>query len=228
MVNEQEKNVVDPRRFDRMLQEVMAGLYELFELAKEHELPPVINGGRAYYEEDGKTGFQVSWQFKRPGEFFQTLLDIIRVNFEPNVLGTFFLNSNMCFLHEQIPDEAFQLGYISIVSDPDQGFAGFWENQVRQRLQKYGYDLQEATAIYAIATTGKDRYNLEFASEIRETLQSGLSVEDAICLIRSGIGIETIKPRKNIYSGFCYDPVLGSRIRLSLWFFILRENRWLQ
>lgn len=226
MENDQEMNVVDPRKFDQKLQEVMAGLYELFELTREHELSPVIDGVRVYYEESGKTGFQVSGQFERPGEFFQTLLDVIHVNFEPDVLGTLLFNSNICFLHEEIPNEDFQLGYISIVSDSNQAFAGFWENKVRQHLQKCGYNLREATAIFAIATTGEDRYNLEFASEIMHTLDSGFSVEDVICLIRSEINTDDIKPRKKIYSGFCLDPVLGNRIRLSLWFFILRiHNR---
>ena len=213
-------NAVDPKKFNEMLEIAMQSIHLLFEITREHELSPVNNGVRTYYEEDGKTGFQVSGQFKRPGEFLQTLLDIIRVNFEPNVLGTFFLNSNMCFLHEQIPEEVFQLGYISIVSDPGQGFRDFWENQVRQHLFECGYEIAKATSIYAVATTGEDRYRYGFLSEIATTLSSSFSLEEAENLIRSQLSQKFPKPKKHTYAGYCFDPALNNHIRLSLWFFL--------
>lgn len=36
---------------------------------------------------------------ERPDEYIQAFLDIIRVEFEPNLLGTFFLNANVCFIY---------------------------------------------------------------------------------------------------------------------------------
>ncbi|MDQ6965587.1 MAG: hypothetical protein Q9M23_01535, partial [Mariprofundaceae bacterium] len=113
-------NITEPEQFNHKLQEVMEGIYELLELSREEELSPVREDGVVRYGEEGKTCFQVSGQFERPTEFLQTLLDMIRVNFETYIFGTFQLNSNMGFMYDEIPDAPFQLGYVSITSENNQ------------------------------------------------------------------------------------------------------------
>lgn len=81
-------NVSNPIMFKAKLEEIIDGIYDLFELAREHEFNPAIHSSGSY---DGmKTGNQVSDQFDRPTEFLQTLVDIIRVHYEPLTLGSFF------------------------------------------------------------------------------------------------------------------------------------------
>ena len=71
--------IENPKEWAEALKSTLASLYQVFDLAAERPLPPVINGCRAYSEETGKTLFQVSGQFERPGEFLQVLLDMLRV-----------------------------------------------------------------------------------------------------------------------------------------------------
>lgn len=75
----------NPQAFVVALREVVAGLYQVFDLAAE----------RPYdLDDNDKPLFGVSGQFDRPNEFLQTLLDMVRVFFEPDPPGTFFLNAN--------------------------------------------------------------------------------------------------------------------------------------
>lgn len=215
-------NITNPAQFAKKLQDVMAGVYDLLELARERDLSPVSEDGVIrYFEEHGKASFQVSGQYDRPTEFLQVLLDMIRANFEPCVLGTLFLNSNLCFLYEEVPDAPFRLGYASLTSEPNQGFAAFWDEQVIPYLEPCGYLLEDATAVYAVASTGQERYGYDaFLNDISTKLGSGFSVEEATALLASEINEAVSPPRKRVYTGYCLDPALGSRIRLSLWLFI--------
>ena len=213
-------NIKSPRKFQQKLDEVMDGIYDLMELSKEHDLPAVSEDGvRCFDEEDGKTGFQVAGQFERPSEYLQTLLDIMRVQYEPNPLGTFFLNSNIGFILEQIPESSFQLGYISLTSKTDKSFSQFWDEDVMTYLDMCGYDINKASAAYAVVSTGWQRYGYELSSEVSEKLDSGFSVEEGITLISSVVNDDIEAPQKHIYAGFCPDEALGSQLRLSLWLF---------
>jgi len=226
-------NITHPAQFTEKLQAVMQGAYDLLELAREHDLSPVSEDGVIrYFEEHGKACFQVSGQYDRPTEFLQVLLDIIRANFEPCVLGTLFLNSNLCFLYDEVPDAPFQLGYASLTSQPNQGFAAFWDEQVIPYLEQCGYTLggaDGATAVYAVASTGQERYGYDaFMNDISTKLGSGFSVEEATALLASEINEAVSPPRKRVYTGYCLDPALGSRIRLSLWLFIPAHEQTVQ
>ena len=225
----EKNNIKSPLKFQEKLQEVMDGIYELFELAKEHYLAPVSEDGVICYDEDeGKTGFQVAGQFDKPSEFLQTLLDIIRVHYEPCVLGTFFLNSNIGFLYERIPASTFQLGYLSITSESDKPFASFWQEDVIPYIENCGYAIKEASAIYAVASTGFDRYAADFAGEVSGRLDSGFSVEEGINLLAASISGKVEEPNKQIYAGFCPDVALENKIRLSLWLFTNHHKHTVQ
>lgn len=224
------KNIDAPAKFKDKLMDVMESIFELFELSKEFNLEPVSEHGVILYdEEDGKTGFQVSGgQFNRPTEYLLSLLDIIRVNYEPCVLGTFFLNSNMGFLLDAIPDKPFQLGYVSITSEPDEQFNLFWKEDVVPYIAECGYALEDAASVFAVATTGEERYGSDWINSISNTLDSGFSIDEAVELMmsfgRGGVGEST----KQCYSGYCVDPALENKIRLSLWLFISSDHRTIQ
>lgn len=219
-------NVKDPRRFSEKLREVMTGIYELFELTREHELSPVSDDGVIrYIEEHGKVCFQVSGQFNRPSEFLQALLDIVRANYEPCVLGTFFLNSNMIFLYDQVPEAPFQLGYISIVDDKNKPFSRFWHEDVLPYIEVCGYTIDDASAIYAVASTGEDKYQLDFMVEIADTLGSGFSADEAVGLLAASVSETIEEPTRHTYAGYCLDEALGNDTRLSLWLFLNSQEQ---
>lgn len=199
----------------------MNALYELFELSKEHPLAPETEDGvTVYIEEYGKTCFQVSGQFDRPSEYLQSLLDLIRVNFEPFPLGTLLLNANLGDVYERIPETPFQLGYLSLTSQTTKPFRAFWEEEVLPYLEQCGYSINEARVIYAIASTGEERYGLDFVDEVMQTLKSGYSLDEAVALMASQLNDSVDAPTKDVYSGCCLDTALNNRTRLSLWLFI--------
>jgi hypothetical protein len=214
-------NIKDPAFFQQNLQSIMQDCYQLFELAKESDLSPVSEDGvTRYFEESGKCGFQVAGQYERPSEFLQCLLDIIRVQYEPNPMGTLFLNSNIGFAYENMPASSFQLGYISLMSEAEKAFDNFWLEDVHPYITKCGYHFESAFSIFAVASTGHERYNLMFLNEIADALQSGFSVEEAFGLLKAELHEDIDPPRKQVYSGYCLDEALGTRIRLSLWMFL--------
>ncbi len=218
-------NINAPRLFRQKLMAVMQELHELFELSKEHDLEPVSEDGvTRYLEEDGKTGFQAASQFARPSEFLESLLDIIRVNFDPCAPGTFFLNANMGLLYEAMPSAPFQLGYASMTSTPDKPFAAFWKEDVVPHLKACGYDIDRARSVFAVASTGMDNYGVDFFNEVSTTLESGFSLHEAKELISSHVRESANAPIKHFHAGYCMDAGLGSKTRLSLWLFIPKNG----
>ena len=212
--------MINTDKFKDKLQDVMEAIYDLLELTREHNLNPVSeNGVMQYMEECGKTCFQVSRQYDRPTEFLQTLLDIIRVNYEPHILGTYFLNSNLGFLYDEVPETPFQLAYASLTSMDDQKFSAFWNDRVIPYLDECGYNIKDSNAVYLVATTGDERYDLQIVGDIRETVGSGFSFDEGLKLIQSTLDPSISPPRKQYHTGYCFDPVLGNKIRLSIWFF---------
>lgn len=222
-------NIKLPSKYQEKLLEVMEGIYELFELSKENNLEPVSEDGvTRYFEQSGKTGFQVSGQFDRPSEYLESLLDIIRVNYEPFALGTFFLNSNLDFLYHSMPDKPFQLGYISMISKPAKEFNSFWKEDVVPYIKECGYSIEDASSIFAVASTGEENYGMDFIGSVMETLSSGFSVDDALGLLKQSLCETVEEPKKEIYSGYCLDSALENKIRLSLWLFINTDEHVIQ
>jgi len=230
MICNKKANIKNSSLFKEKLNNVMAEIYELFELAREHNLSPVNEDGvTRYLEKHGKTCFQVSGQYDRPAEFLQTILDIIKVNYEPDVLGTFFLNSNIGFLFDNIPKSSFQLAYASITSVNNKQFKAFWNEDVLPYLKGCGYIIEDATAIFIVASTGQKRYEPDFALEIMTALDSGFTPDEAFSSISSAIkGEGSTLLKKHTYSGYCLDPVLGKKIRLSLWMFMRNRKHSLK
>lgn len=212
-----------PKEWAEALEKTLASLYQVFDLAAERPLPPEINGCRVYYEETGKTCFQVSGQFERPGEFLQVLLDMLRTLYEPNVLGTFHLNANPGFIFEALPDQSFRLGYATLISDPGESFSAFLQSKLLPRLAELGYQLSTCTAAFFAVCFGTDvthQWNprmVEMVIEAKNALHAGFSLDEAIRLIASEFSGDEPAPRKQVYAGYAMDEALGERFRASVW-----------
>ncbi|MDQ6966988.1 MAG: hypothetical protein Q9M23_08700 [Mariprofundaceae bacterium] len=217
-------NITEPETFNHKLQQVMIGIYDLLELSRAEELPPVSEDGVIRYDKEGKTCFQVSGQFERPTEFLQTLLDMVRVNFEPCIFGTFQLNSNMGFMYDEIPVGPFQLGYVSMTSGNNQEFGDFWNNTFIPYIEKCGYDFSQATAIFAAVSTSEERHTLDLLDDVSMQFACGFSMNEALDLIASSINDDISQPGKQTHAGYCVDPALDGKVRLSLWFFIQHDE----
>jgi len=218
------KRLIDPQGFSKALQDTLASLYEVFEQARETKLAPTSpEGVIRYLEEYGKNYFQVAGQFERPSEFLRTLLDMIRVCFEAGP-GTFFLNGNPGFLLDGLPNQSFRLGYLSLLSEPDQSFEAFWSDTVVPVLETRGYPLDEVTRLFAVVSMGRQRFSLEFMADVQRLLGAGFSAEEAMQLIQSDMSPDVSRPSKQAYVGFCKAPELETRLRLSLWLILLPRS----
>ncbi len=218
-------NVNCPVQFNEKLQKVMSGIYELFESVREHELNTrTENGSIIYFEDAGKRCNQVTKQYDRPTEFLQSLLDIIRVNFDPNEFRNILLNSNMHFLYNEIHSTPFQLGYVSITSENDQNFDSFWNNNALPYIEKCGYNIEDASAIFLVGTSGSTRHFSLF-EEVMKTFRYGFSSGNHSEQDETKYTDQIIPPTKQIYSGYCRDDILDNKIRLSVWMFIQGDEQ---
>ena len=75
-------------KLSEAIKNVMESVAELLTISAEYTPSPD--------EEEVNFPFELSSQFERPSESIQCLLDMIRANFEPHIMGTLFLNSRLC------------------------------------------------------------------------------------------------------------------------------------
>ncbi|WP_018867969.1 hypothetical protein [Thioalkalivibrio sp. ALE12] len=191
----------NPTIFSQELSAAALHLHRFFEAFK---------GGSP--EPDDSPGFMATEGLDRPGEFLQCLLDVIRVNFDPHAPGTLFLNSNIELISEGVRPDGFSLAYGSLVSGPDEALESFWESDVLTYLGACGCDLPEAHALYVIITTGPERFQIGLA-DAASTALDGTPGHDQRQASKGGI--ESF--------GFCMDPALGDRLRVSVWAFSARD-----
>lgn len=198
---------------------IFAAIYGLFERTRENTLLAKEDGIIRYFEEDGKCLFQVAGQFKRPGDFLQCLLDMLRIMFEPNPPGTWLLNSNPDFILEEIRGNGFQLGYITGVSAPSEQISDFYSRVIEPQIQENSYVLESAFATYVFVTSG-DKWTMKKVSEISNFFDSGFSVDEAVQTIANGMNEEEVSKRNRSYAGFSSDKALGKSVRVSMWIFL--------
>lgn len=198
-------------QFSTQLEKLISVLYSCFESCKDFSLVDYP---------DELTFSDVASQFKRPEEFLQVLLDIVKVTFHPCRMGTLFLNSNPAFIIDSIPKEPFRLGYLSVLSEPGEAFADVWSGKVADSLRRNEYDLERASAVFLVVSTGEDRYRLELADEVCEVTNAGFSVEEVLELFASEINDQDEAPRKEFHSGYVFCEELFTRLRISLWIFL--------
>lgn len=206
----------NPKAFVVALREVVAGLYQVFDLTAERPYDP---------DDDDKPLFGVSSQFDRPNEFLQTLLDMLRVFFEPDPPGTFFLNANPCFLYDAMPDKPVQLGYASILGDPGESFLAMVDNKIFPRLTELSYQQEVHSSAFFAICRGPDRggrikFGDDLLCEAGMALKANISVNEAWGELYSAIEGESPVFSKQNCVGISFDESLGDRLRVSVWLII--------
>lgn len=213
----QESAMLDnPKVFVDALRKVVAGLYQVFDLAAERPYDP---------DDDDKPLFGVSSQFDRPNEFLQTLLDMLRVFFEPDPPGTVFLNANPCFLYEALSDKPVQLGYASVLGEPGESFLAMLDSKIFPRLTELGYHKEADSSGFFAICRGPDRggrikFGDDLLCEAAMALQANISVEEAWEGLYSAIEGESRAFSKQNCVGISFDESLGDRLRVSVWLMI--------
>ncbi|WP_299181983.1 hypothetical protein [uncultured Neptuniibacter sp.] len=204
--------MIDTDDFLNAMDKIDTGFRELMGLLKEHDFPEVSNGVRHYYVDDGKLPFQEAQQFDRPDEFLQALLDVLRVQFEPWPIGTFFLNSNvMAYLADRVEQRSFSFSYASMTSEPQATFTGFWLTAVEPYLNKLGMPFNDGQS-FVVVTVGQSNYTLSLVEEVDSVLGSGTSLASAM---KAVVGARETEQR--IVCGYAIEEGLGSGIRVSIW-----------
>ena len=119
---------------------------------------------------------------------------------------------------------------MSITSNSKQEFSSFWNEDVLPHIRQCGYSFDDAGTVYAgtvyvVASTGDERYSIDFIQSVIGTLKSGFSVDEAVDLLAATIDETMERPEKEIHSGYCLDTSLGNKIRLSVWLMINTDDR---
>lgn len=216
------KNVTDTSAFAQQFYKVMDSIYDLMELAQEDQPEaPDPNSGIFTLPVEAKIPFNVSGRYERPTEFLTSLLDIVRVNFEPNFFGTFLLNANMDFVQSHIPTHPFQLGYASITHEDIENldFEEFWNTTVQAHLARCGYLLSQANAAFVVVSTAGEHSGMKLIKKVAGAVTVGVTVDQALDSIASNIKHNKSEMTHDFYTGFCIDESLANSLRLSIWMF---------
>lgn len=209
-------NITSPAEFGQQLDQIISKLYDFFEFTREDELLPVDKRGERF--DKWKCLFEVSGQYARPLDYLQCLFDMLRVMYEPNPPGTFFLNANPDFIFEEIRSTSFELGYVTAISEADESIADFYGRVLVKRLIEYKYEAEYAFGIFVFITRGK--HSQAQIGEALSFFQAGFSIDEALETLANKIKEDGISKRKRAYAGFATDEALGSRARISLWLFM--------
>lgn len=152
-------------------------------------------------------------------------LDMLRVFFEPDPPGTFFLNANPCFLYEALSDKPVQLGYASILGDPGESFSAMLDNRIFPRLTELGYQQEAYSSAFFAICRGPDRggrikFGDDLLCEAGMALKASIAVDEAWGVLYSTIEGKTPAFSKQSCVGISFDESLGDRLRVSVWLII--------
>lgn len=164
--------------------------------------------------------FALASRLERPTEFLQSLLDLLRVTFEPRPLGTMQLNSNWDFVYAAVPDRPFRLGYLSVLSEPGESVPDFVQGPLRRRMEHLGYGFGEAIASFVSVCVGADLYTLRMNADVLRTFGAGFRVDEVLAAIQEQArGEDGAMPASHaIHAGLSLDEGLATgRIRCSCW-----------
>ncbi len=208
-------NVANPEAFRLNLEALIDAMYGAFRQTRE--TPSNVAGAD---NESDDTCFQVSSEYERPREFFQCMLDMIRIVFEPSPPGTMLLNANPCFIFDAIRQSQFRLGYLSEISEPEERIGDFYDRMIKPKMDACGYLPGAASAMFVFATLGKGQQKMAKVAEISTQFMAGLSINDALQSLADTINGEAFEKPGGRYAGFSVDEAMGSRMRISIWLFI--------
>ena len=213
-----ESNSIEPGAFTEKLERASSALWDLLELCREEDCRTKLSTDDFPLLDSGFiTPFEVANQYQRPTEFLQTLLDMLRVIYEPAPIGTWFLNGNLDFLLDALPDDPFRLGYATLTGDAEQPFEGFWQETVLPYVSTCGYAYEMALAVFGVVSTDAEGLDVESVSDMLSVVGAGFSVDEVLGVIASDVEGGVSQTEKTVHFGFCLDPALGRMRRLSLW-----------
>lgn len=225
-------NVPDPKALSQMIGEFFVSNLGLIHMLREKTMHSHTEDGcQVFDEEFGPLAFQATMQYERPKEFLQTLLDLIRIIFEPHPPGTLLLNANIGLMINEVGSEAFQLGYLSAVSDTGESFGEFAQRAIEPRIQALGYRRAPPNATFFMLTYGDQSFEARetIREEICKLFSPGFQLNELITRFA-----ETVQQSPHAdtrmgrcYAGYSQDSALGpDRFRLSVWLFLplLREG----
>lgn len=210
-------NVQDPDKFLQNFAAVNDAVYAFMDTVVDEgckAAPDLLFG------EEHKPCYQVARQVERPEEFREALLDMLRVTFATKMFGNLLLNSNPLFFYQSIPQKPFTLGYISVLSDPGEGFPQLWERSVVPKFQQYNYSLDRTTSLFISVAGSFERMTVDVLNGVCEVTQAGFSVEDVFENIVGSVKGVDVPLRSEVYSGYVWDNNLFDRLRVSLWLII--------
>ena len=204
----------------------IAAAFSLIHLLRERTMSShAVNGCEIFDEATGPCAFQVTSQFERPPEFLQTLLDMVRVVFEPEPPGTMFLNSNIDFVLNEIGHTPFRLGYLSAISCPGETFADCDRRAIAPRLDALGYRKVNPNATFWMLTYGTHTapQRQVIRKAIMNQYRAGFTIDQVVpkmSAVAQGLVCDASRSGKT-YAGFSRDEALGAnRFRLSVWLFL--------
>ncbi len=222
-------NINEPRLFAEQLGKTFEAIYELIQMTREETLGSHSEEGCQIFDpETGPTYFQAASQFHRPAEFLACLLDMVRVMFEPHPPGTLLLNANPEFVIGEVITSPFQLGYVSVVSEPRESVAQLHERLIVPKLNTLGYDFDHVIARFLMVSTGASKNFSEVMRQIHLQYQAGLKLEQLLPRLASvvqGKDQPATAPGQS-YAGYSVDPSLhDGQIRLSMWLYLPTQIR---
>lgn len=133
-------NVPEPADFCNQLGQMFSTTHALIDLLREKTLSSHSEDGCQLFDPDsGTCVFQAAGQFERPQQFLQTLLDLVRIIFEPTPHGTLLLNSNIGFVLGEIVNTHFRLGYLSAIRTPGESASEFHRRVIAPQTLALGY-----------------------------------------------------------------------------------------
>ena len=215
--------VPDREEFAASLAQSLDALHRFVHAAREWTLPPVVNGCERYPEGELPYSFQAAWQYQRPQEFQQSLLDFLRVCFEPEAPGSLLLNGNQGLLLEALPTQPFRLAYLSETGRPGETLAELKMRVLDRRCAELGLD-RGLGPLFGAICWGQGSL-LQRLAATQTLFAAGFSADQWLgtwaAQIQGEASVETTGgPICHLcHLGYAIDGALGDRVRVSLWRF---------
>ena len=163
--------------------------------------------------------FELVARHERPVELLQTLLDLVRVLYEPQPPGSMLLNSNWDLVSLAVPDTPFRLGYASVTGTPGQPIEDLVDSTLLPRLEALGYARgRRATFISVAAGARQWEGRIRTLGYVSKRFAAGFTTDMAFdAIAETAAGREGWRPPAgSAHAGICQDPGLDQdQLRIS-------------
>ena len=139
---------------------------------------------------------------REPMELLQCSLDFIRCTYEPNPMGTWFLNGNPDFLDSALSESKGKFYYSSSLLSRVEGFAEHYRKSIAPSFERQGFDINKPPRVFVIITTPDEVLTQKLVETVTDVLVDNFVFDDE--------GNHSI-----IHTGFCRDDALAESVRVS-------------